>query len=66
MKKHITERETEVLKLCAEGLSNPEIAEQLHISVHTVKAHISNILEKLEASSRSNAAVVGVKLGLIE
>ena len=63
--KNVTPRELEVLRLCAAGFSNPQIAKELNISVHTVKAHISNILEKLDAPSRSSAAVVGVKSGLI-
>ena len=42
---HITEREFEVLKLLIQGYSNPQIAEKLNITVHTVKAHISSIYE---------------------
>ena len=66
MNRKITEREVEILQLCAKGLSNPEIAEKLLISVHTVKAHMSNILEKLNVTSRSSAAVIAFKEGLIK
>lgn len=50
--KLLTEREIEVLICLHKGLSNPEIARQLSISVSTVKAHISNIFQKLHANSR--------------
>lgn len=66
MNKNITAREIEVLQLCAKGLSNPQIAKQLLISVHSVKAHKSNILEKLNATSRSRAAVIALKQELID
>ena len=62
----LTKREVEVLKLCAKGLSNPEIADNLMISIHTVKAHIENILAKLEVSNRILAILKAIKLGIIE
>jgi LuxR family maltose regulon positive regulatory protein len=61
----LTPREVEVLRLLAEGASNPEIADALVISVHTVKAHVASILAKLGASSRTAAARRGAKLGLL-
>ena len=62
----LTKRELEVLKLCAEGYSNVEIAEILIISRHTVKIHIEKILFKLNAPNRTCAAIKGVRLGLIK
>jgi len=61
----LTEREIEVLRMLAEGFANKEIASRLGISDHTVKFHISSILAKLGASSRTEAVTVGVRKGLI-
>lgn len=52
----LTNREQEVIGLLGEGLSNKEIATRLHIAVHTVKSHVSNILEKLALHSRLEVA----------
>jgi NarL family two-component system response regulator YdfI len=62
---HLTAREIEVLEMIVEGLSNKEIAAQLDLSTHTVKFHISSILGKLGASSRTEAATIGLRRGLI-
>jgi len=62
---HLTLREREVLEMMMEGLSNKEIAAHLNISVHTVKFHISSILGKLGASTRTEAAAIGLRRGLI-
>ena len=62
---HLTRREREVLEMMADGFSNKEIAAQLSISAHTVKFHISSILGKLGASSRTEAASIGLRRGLI-
>ena len=66
MQSNLTARELEVLRLCADGSSNPEIAKKLMISPHTVKAHVCNILEKLSVPSRICAVIKAIKLGLIE
>jgi DNA-binding NarL/FixJ family response regulator len=61
----LTQRETEILRLMVEGKENPEIAEQLFISVPTVKNHVSNILAKLEVENRIQAAVKAVRRRLL-
>lgn len=62
----LTDREREVLKLVASAKTNKEIAEELFISEKTVKNHISNILFKLQANDRTEAALYAAKHGLIE
>jgi NarL family two-component system response regulator LiaR len=61
----LTEREMEVLNLVAQGQSNQQIAYALVISLATVKAHISNILSKLQVSSRSEAIAFAIKHKLV-
>jgi NarL family two-component system response regulator LiaR len=61
----LTEREQEVLKLVVQGNSNQQIAEALVISIATVKAHISNILSKLQVSSRAEASAFAIKNKLV-
>jgi len=61
----ITPRESEVLRMLAEGLVNKDIASRLGLSEHTVKFHISSILEKLGASTRTEAVTLGIRRGLI-
>lgn len=61
----LSDREREVLALIAEGLTNPEIAEQLVISYATVKTHVSNILSKLNVSNRIEAATLALQQDLI-
>jgi DNA-binding NarL/FixJ family response regulator len=61
----LTPRELDVLRLVAQGLSNPEIAQRLVLSEHTVHRHLANILRKLSLSSRAAAAAWGVHAGLV-
>ncbi len=61
----LTERETEVLRLLAQGQSNKEIASTLTIGEKTVKTHVSNILSKLGVQSRTQAALYAVRIGLV-
>lgn len=61
----LSEREREVLRLLASGLSNRAIAEKLTISVETVKSHVHHIMQKLQVSDRTQAAVVATRLGLL-
>ena len=61
----LTDRELDVLRLLAEGQSNRAIGQNLSISEHTVKFHVTSILSKLGAESRTEAAVRGVRAGLI-
>lgn len=63
--KTLTEREYEVLKLVVMGKSNVEIAEDLHISVHTAKAHVCSILQKMSVNDRVQAAVKAVRESLV-
>jgi len=62
----LSEREQEVLRLIAEGISNTEIAERLVISENTAKSHVSNILSKLHLADRTQAAVYAWREGLID
>ncbi len=57
----LTARESEVLKEIAKGLSNQEIADELYISLKTVKTHVSNILSKLQVEDRTQAAIYAIK-----
>ena len=57
----LTEREQEIIALLVEGLSNPEIAERLFVSRSTVKFHVSNVLSKLGAESRTEAVAIAIQ-----
>lgn len=62
----LTEREREVLHWLARGASNEEIAKHIYVTVATVKAHLTSIFEKLKVTSRTQAIVTALKLGLIQ
>ncbi|HHX10324.1 MAG TPA: response regulator transcription factor [Firmicutes bacterium] len=61
----LTPRETHILKLAANGLSNKEIAFELDVSPRTVQSHLSSVFDKLGVSSRTQAVVAGLKQGII-
>jgi DNA-binding NarL/FixJ family response regulator len=62
----LTAREIEVLMLITRGMSNKEIAADLHITEKTVKTHVSHILSKLEVADRTQAAILAMKKGLVQ
>ncbi|GAA1166847.1 DNA-binding NarL/FixJ family response regulator [Kitasatospora gansuensis] len=61
---HFTDREREVLRLVAEGLSNTEIGERMHIGITTVKTHVSNLMTKTGSPNRVRLAVLAIQQGL--
>ena len=60
-----TERETDVLRLLAQGKSNKEISQALNIGEQTVKTHVSHVLNKLGVPSRTQAALYAIRIGLV-
>jgi DNA-binding CsgD family transcriptional regulator len=62
----LTPREAEVLSHLAEGVSNKTIARRLGISVHTVKFHVASLLDKLDATGRTDAVAHAARLGVIQ
>lgn len=62
----LTHREREVFQLAAEGLSNPQIAERLTLSVRTVEMHRSNFMKKLGLKSQTEVVIYAVKRGVVE
>ena len=62
----LTEREIEVLKLVAQGFSNPQISKELSVTVNTVKSHIKSILDKLNVKNRTQAATYALQHGLVD
>jgi DNA-binding NarL/FixJ family response regulator len=65
LNEHLTPREVEVLRLMALGHGNKQIAAQLEISEHTAKFHVSSVLAKLGAQSRTEAVTIGITRGLV-
>ena len=66
MENRLTEREFNVISLVVEGLTNSQIAAKLHISVHTVKAHLEAIYDKFGVSNRVQAAIKAIVLELVD
>ena len=64
MKKRLTDRELEVLKLLIDGKTNSQIAREIIVSTNTAKAHVGNILTKLSVKDRVQAAVKAVRAGI--
>ena len=62
----LSDREHEVLKLIAEGLSAPEIGDRIHLSTATVKTHLQHLYEKLGVSERAAAVAEGMRRGLVD
>ena len=62
----LTAREQEILKLVARGLKNSDIADNLYISERTVTKHVSNILDKLQLTNRTQIAFYAAKEGLLK
>lgn len=62
----LTSRELEILRLLAEGLAAPRIAEELHLSPATVRSHLQNLYEKLEVSTQAAAVAAAMRQGLLE
>lgn len=62
----LTNRENEILLLISEGMSNQEIADDLFITLKTVKTHVSNILSKLDVDDRTQAAIYAFKHGIVK
>ncbi len=62
---NLTEKETQVLKLIVDGLSNAEIAEKMCVSIHTAKIHVCNILQKLSVKDRTQAAIKALKYNIV-
>jgi two-component system, NarL family, response regulator YdfI len=66
MHERLTAREAQVLEGLAQGLGNRAIAESLHISTHTAKFHVAQIIAKLDATSRAHAVAKALRAGLLE
>jgi len=62
----LTDRQRDVLRLVADGRSNPEIASELHVSLNTVKTHVVHVLHRLGVTDRTQAAVRAAQLGLLD
>lgn len=60
----LTPREIRILEFMTEGYDNNEIASKIYVSIHTVKAHVSTIIKKLNAKNRTEAACKAVRIGI--
>jgi DNA-binding NarL/FixJ family response regulator len=63
---HVSPRESEILRLLADGKTNEEIGEALHISPHTVRSHLRAAMRKLEADNRTQAVAIALRQALID
>lgn len=61
----LSAREHQIIKLAARGMSNKEIAEELHLTLRTVKGHLATIFSKLHVGSRTEAVIAGLKTGIL-
>jgi len=61
---YLSPQEKRVLKYLIEGLDNEEIAKEMRVSIHTIKAHVSGIIRKLNARNRTQAACLALRNGL--
>lgn len=64
--KKLTEREIAILKLVMNGYGNSQISKNIFVSIHTVKAHVSAIIRKLEAKNRAHAVYIALKNDLLK
>ena len=64
--KKLTEREIAILKLIMNGYGNSQISKNIFVSIHTVKAHVSAIIRKLEAKNRAHAVYIALKNDLLK
>ena len=62
---HLTEREVDVLRLMGNGDSNKTIAETLGITLDTTKKHVRNVIDKMQARSRTHAAIIAAQAGIV-
>ena len=62
----LSQQEYRILKHLINGLGNKEIAEEMKITIHTVKVHISSIIKKFQAKNRTHAACLAIKKGLTD
>lgn len=62
----LTNREIDILRLLTLGYANWQISEIIYVSTHTVKAHISSIIRKLDAKNRTNAVYIAIKNNIID
>jgi DNA-binding NarL/FixJ family response regulator len=62
---HLTEREIDILRLMGNGDSNKLMAETLGITLDTVKKHVRNVIDKLQARSRTHAAIIAAQAGIV-
>lgn len=61
----LSARETQILLLMAEGLSNPEIGARLYVAPNTIRVHVKHVLAKLQARTRAHAVALGYQRGIL-